>query len=92
MLRVKGLLNPGFAFQVVNVCMPKCGASACSKAALLVWNHMMTLHPHVPVVMCANFDSVKTSSVGKFFLGLGRCDWQLLRRDISDCAHSGGLL
>jgi hypothetical protein len=47
-------------------------SSARRRGALLAWQHVATLPPTLPVVVCGDFSTDKESDVGRFFLGRSR--------------------
>ncbi|GJP50776.1 hypothetical protein CLOM_g9941 [Closterium sp. NIES-68] len=71
--RVRGLQPPGFAFQAYNVRMKTGSSLARAKGASLLWQHISSVPPSIPVLMCANFNRNKGSSIARFFLG----SWKL---------------
>ncbi|CAI5507358.1 unnamed protein product, partial [Closterium sp. Naga37s-1] len=71
--RVRGLQPPGFAFQAYNVRMKTGSSSARAKGALLLWQHISSVPPSIPALMCANFNKNKGSATARFFLG----SWKL---------------
>ncbi|CAI7883514.1 unnamed protein product [Closterium sp. NIES-54] len=71
--RVKGLQPPGYAFQAYNVRMKTGSSSARAKGALLLWQHISSVPPSIPALMCANFNQNKGSATARFFLG----SWKL---------------
>ncbi|CAM6129218.1 unnamed protein product [Calypogeia fissa] len=42
------------------------------RGALLIWQHIATLPPSLPVIFCGTFETVKESTAGRFLLGRTR--------------------
>jgi hypothetical protein len=58
--------------QVMNTQLDDKSSSARRRGALLAWQHVATLPPTLPVVVCGDFSTDKESDVGRFFLGRSR--------------------
>ncbi|KAL2610975.1 hypothetical protein R1flu_022667, partial [Riccia fluitans] len=67
--QLKGVHPPGFAFQIVNTNLDQKSSRARRRGALLIWQHIATLPPSLPVIFCGTFNTVKESTAGRFLLG-----------------------
>ncbi|BFI39675.1 hypothetical protein MPTK2_7g02090 [Marchantia polymorpha subsp. ruderalis] len=70
--QLRGVQPPGFAFQIVNTHLDPKSSRARRRGALLIWQHIATLPPNLPVIFCGTFNTVKESGAGRFLLGRSR--------------------
>lgn len=65
---MRGLTPPGFAFQV-NVELDSWSRKGQQNAAFLLWRHISSLPPNLPVILCGNFSTFKDTRTGGVLLG-----------------------